>query len=55
MNSVRSPAMGAEEAEEVWLPFLLSQYCNPEMKRTSVLLNKREQGLIHVPKTRDTK
>lgn len=27
-------------AEEVWLPFLLSQYCNPEMKPTSILLNK---------------
>lgn len=47
--------MRTEEAEGVWLPFVLSHYCNPEMKHTSVLLNKIVQELIHVPKTRDTK
>lgn len=52
---LRKGMNSAQEAEEVWLPFLLSHYCNPEMKRTSVLLNKIVQGLIHVPKTRDTK
>lgn len=57
MNSAQPPSTGTEEDEEVCLPFtiLLSQYCNPEMKHGSVLLNKIVQELIHVPKTRDTK
>lgn len=55
MNSIQPPAKGNEEAEEVWLPFLLSQYCNPEIRHTSVLLNKIVQELIHASKTRDTK